>query len=227
MITINNKENIRSFGRIKAKNITDNDNNLLSNFLPKYSINIGEKLNKTKINHLEIGFGYGESIIHRAQNNKNINYIGCEAYTKGVASLLNKIKTNNLNNIKIFHGDARILIENLEDKCLDKIFILFPDPWPKKRHNKRRIINNEFLDLIAKKLKNNGELFFASDIINYVEWTIENIENNKHFTKKFNNLNDCITEPNWWVETRYQSKAKKEGRKSYFMEFSLKHDNNC
>ena len=161
MIVLNNKDNIRSFGRIKAKNITDYDNELLDDFLPKCSINIGDKLDKFKINQLEIGFGFGESLIHRAQNNKDINYIGCEAYTKGVASLLDKIKTNNINNLKVFYGDARILIENLEDNSLDKIFILFPDPWPKKRHNKRRIISKEFLELLSHKLKNGGELFFA------------------------------------------------------------------
>lgn len=219
MIIINNKKNIRSFGRIKAKNITNNDNDLLKNFLPKYSINIGDKLDKDKVNHLEIGFGFGESIAHRAINNQNINYIGCEAYTKGIASLLEKIKKNNINNLKIFYGDARILIESLEDKSLDKIFILFPDPWPKKKHNKRRIINEEFLALMSKKLKNNGELFFASDIINYVEWTTEKIDITKLFTKKFNSLDECLKEPNWWIETRYQSKAKEQNRSSYFLEF--------
>ena len=221
MIVLNNKENIRSFGRIKAKNITDYDNNLLNNFLPKHSMNIGDKLDKSRTNHLEVGFGYGESIVHRAQNNRNINYIGCEAYTKGVASLLDKIKTNRIENLKVFYGDARILIENLEDNSLDKIFILFPDPWPKKRHNKRRIISEEFLALISKKLKNNGELFFASDIINYVEWTIEKIENNKSFIAKFNNIEECLIEPEWWIETRYQAKAKEQGRKSYFLEYKL------
>ena len=222
MIVLNNKDNIRSFGRIKAKNITDYDNELLDDFLPKCSINIGDKLDKFKINQLEIGFGFGESLIHRAQNNKDVNYIGCEAYTKGVASLLDKIKTNNIDNLKVFYGDARILIENLEDNSLDKIFILFPDPWPKKRHNKRRIISKEFLELLSHKLKNGGELFFASDIIDYVEWTIEKIENNKNFLKKFETIETCLIEPSWWVETRYQSKAKEQGRKSYFLEFELK-----
>lgn len=221
MIVLNNKENIRSFGRIKAKNITDYDNDLIENFLPNYSVNVGEKLDKTKINHLEVGFGYGESIANRAQNNKNINYIGCEAYTKGVACLLDKIKTDKIDNLKIFYGDARILIENLEDNSLDKIFVLFPDPWPKKRHNKRRIISDSFLELISKKIKNGGELFFASDIVNYVEWTIEKINNNKNFIKKFNSLDECLVEPDWWIETRYQSKAKEEGRKSYFLEFKI------
>ena len=90
-----------------------------------------------------------------------------------------------INNLKVFYGDARLLIENLEDNSLDKIFVLFPDPWPKKKHNKRRIINENFLNLISKKLKSGGELFFASDIINYVEWTIEKVETTKLFTKKF------------------------------------------
>ena len=105
----------------------------------------------------------------------------------------------------------------MPDHSIDKIFILFPDPWPKKKQNKRRIINSNFIDLVKLKLKNGGILFFASDILNYVEWTIDFAKDK--LQPLFNNIEDCKKEPEWWIKTRYQQKAIKEGRESYFLKF--------
>lgn len=227
MVILDNKANIRSFGRLKAKNITLNDENLMNNIFPEYELKLEENIDLKKVfnnenkNFLEIGFGFGESIAQRAKNTEDINYIGCEAYIKGVSALVSNIEENNIKNIKIFHGDARILLDKLLDNSLDKIFVLFPDPWPKKRHNKRRIINEEFLKLISNKLKNGGELFFANDIFNYIEWTVERVENNSNFVAKFNDLNKCKISPDWWVQTRYQTKAIEQGRESYFLEWNI------
>ena len=225
MIVIDNKSNIRSFGRIKARNITENDERLMNEFLPKVEIKLNDDFDKVFNNnnkiHFEIGFGFGESILQRAIKNPDINYIGCEAYIKGVANLLSGIENNNVKNLRVFHGDARLLLESIKNNSIDKVFVLFPDPWPKKKQNKRRIINEEFLDLLYDKLKSGGELFFASDILNYVEWTIEKVENTKKFNKKFNNLDNCKVEPSWWIKTKYQTKAIKEGRESYFLEWGV------
>lgn len=215
MVILDNKKNIRSFGRINGRGKINKD--LLKNITCLIDENY--KLNKNEINHLEIGFGYGESLLNRAINNKNINYIGCETYIKGVLSLYNCIKANNINNIKIFNGDARILLENIEDETLDMIFILFPDPWPKKKQNKRRIISDDFLSLIEKKLKKGGKVFFATDIESYVEWTIEKFNNNKSFS---NNKKNIKEQPEWWITTKYQDKAIKEGRDSNFLEYIKK-----
>lgn len=194
----------------------------MENFLPKYEIlikddkieNLPEAYDKLL---LEIGFGYGEHTIHQALLNENYGIIGCETYINGVLSLVSKIEDNNVKNLKIFNGDARELLEKLPDNSLDKVFILFPDPWPKNRQNKKRIINSEFLDLLKLKLKANGILFFASDIFDYIKWTL-NFTSGK-FEPIFNNLEECQKEPEWWVKTRYQEKAIKEGRVSYFLEF--------
>ena len=212
-IIINNKENIRSFGRINGRGKIDHD--LLDNM--EYLIDENYKPAKSAINHLEIGFGYGESLLARAVKNVNINYIGCEAYAKGIINLYKGIKSNNINNVKIFNGDARLLLKNLEQNTIDEIFILFPDPWPKKKQNKRRIISDDFLKLVANKLKHGGKLFFATDIENYLDWTMEKLKNNGSF-----DIVLSTKEPDWWVKTKYQEKAIKEGRESTFLECRVK-----
>ena len=218
---------IRSFGRIKGRTISDKKENDLINLLPNYSISIeAEKI----INNfedkdnlwLEIGFGYGEHTYFQAKNNPNVNIIACEAYINGILSLLRKINDDKINNVKIFNGDARILLENLEDNSLERVFVLFPDPWPKKRHNKRRIINDKFLDVLSKKMKNGGNFLFASDIENYVEWTIDFAEKNENFVPKFSTIEDCKQRPTDWIITRYAEKAIKEGRELYFLNFLCK-----
>lgn len=218
MAILDNKRNIRSFGRINGRRNAKENEHLLKDILQKYNINF-DGIDKNNINHLEIGFGYGESLLDRARNNQNIIYIGCETYTNGVLNLLKLIELNLIKNIKIFNGDARILLENLPDQSLDKIFLLYPDPWPKKKQNKRRIINDDFLNLASDKLKTNGILFFVSDVIDYVNWTLEKIDKNNNFIANSTSLNELQKEPFWWIKTKYQKKAEKENRSSYFLEF--------
>lgn len=222
MNSLNNFK-IRTFGRIRSRGFSEAKIDKLNNVLPKYSVKINENGTvenfPSKCNKLffEIGFGYGEHTAHQALLNKDVEIVACETYINGILSLLDKIETNNIENIRIFNGDARLLLEKIPDNSIDKVFILFPDPWPKKRQNKKRIINDEFLNLLKQKLKDNGTFFFASDILDYVEWTL-NFANGK-FKKMFNNLEECKKEPEWWIKTRYQTKAIKEGRESYFLEF--------
>lgn len=216
----NNQQKIRSFGRIKSRKLTENKINVLDNILPLYRLKeeeINNIFNTKNITFFEIGFGYGEHTVHQAKLNPQANIIACETYINGVLSIISKIEKEKINNIKIFNGDARLLLEKIPDHSIDKIFILFPDPWPKKKQNKRRIINGEFIDLVRKKLKIGGILFFASDISNYVEWTF-NYASGK-LQPLFNSLENCKKEPEWWIKTRYQEKAIKEGRESYFLEF--------
>ena len=216
----NNQQKIRSFGRIKSRKLTENKINVLDNILPSYQLKeeeINNIFNTKNITFFEIGFGYGEHTVHQAKLNPQVNIIACETYINGVLSIISKIEKEKINNIKIFNGDARLLLEKIPDHSIDKIFILFPDPWPKKKQNKRRIINGEFIDLVRKKLKIGGILFFASDISNYVEWTF-NYASGK-LQPLFNSIKDCKKEPEWWIKTRYQEKAIKEGRESYFLEF--------
>lgn len=221
-IILDTVNKIRSFGRVRGKGLSNKVKNIIEELLPKYlinneiEININRIFDNNKKNCLEIGFGYGESLAHKAQIYNEKNFIGCEVYTNGVSNLIELIEKNNIQNLKIFNGDSRIFLENLLNNSLEVIYILFPDPWPKKKQNKRRIINEEFIELLYKKLENNGKIIFVSDIPDYVEWTKE----------KFNNVNKFllkeIKQPDWWITTRYQEKAIIAGRKSYFLEFSKK-----
>ncbi|MDR2760577.1 MAG: tRNA (guanosine(46)-N7)-methyltransferase TrmB [Rickettsiales bacterium] len=221
MPILDNRKNIRSFGRVNGRGATKIDQNIFREKLSKYSVELGENMNFNEIfqndceNHLEIGCGYGESIVARAVGNENANHVACEIYLKGVANLLNLIEQNDLKNIKIFNGDARLLLDNVADGSFAKVFLLFPDPWPKKRQNKKRIIGEEFLAMLARKMKAGGEFFFVSDIDDYVEWTLEKVEENGLFKK----VSLSATPPSWWADTRYQQKAGEEGRAATFINF--------
>ena len=219
MAILDNKRNIRSFGRINGRSCGKKVIYALDKLLPKYLFD-PEEIDINACNYLEIGFGYGESLAKRALIDKNTNYIGCETYSKGVVNLIDLMEKESIKNIEIFNGDARILLENIPDHSIDKIFILYPDPWPKKRHNKRRIINEKFLELIHKKLKKYGILFFATDVTDYADWVIEKVRNSNLFIADFSSLSEVKTEPQWWVKTKYQEKAIKELRDSYFIEFT-------
>lgn len=219
MVILDNKQNIRSFGRINGRAYGEKTNQILNNILPKYTFDTKE-IDIKKCNYLEVGFGYGESLFKRALVDVDTNYIGCEIYSKGVANLVELMEKYSIKNIKIFNGDARILLEDIPNNSLDKIFVIYPDPWPKKKQNKRRIINEKFLELVHKKLKKYGMLFFATDIADYADWTLEKINNTNLFVSNFSSLSEVKKEPLWWVKTKYQKKALNESRESYFMEFT-------
>ena len=121
---------------------------------------------------LEIGFGYGDALIASAIKNPDKNYIGIEVYRPGVEKIFTLIDDNKLTNVKVYHEDAMLVLnESIPDNSLEGVRLCFPDPWPKRRHYKRRLVNPNFIDLIYKKLKVNGFFHFASDWEDYVDWT--------------------------------------------------------
>ncbi|MGI9413017.1 MAG: tRNA (guanosine(46)-N7)-methyltransferase TrmB, partial [Hyphomicrobiales bacterium] len=124
---------------------------------------------------LEIGFGGGEHLHAQALANPDVGLIGCEPFVNGVAKLLSDIERSGVQNIRIYDDDARDLLDVLADRCLDRIFVLFPDPWPKTRHHKRRFVTPDNLDRLARVMVSGGELRFASDISDYVRWTLRHI----------------------------------------------------
>ncbi len=156
---------------------------------------------------LEVGFGSGEHLLAQAVANPDIGLIGAEPYEAGVAKFLSKLETQNVRNVRIYMGDARDIIEALPDASLGKIFILFPDPWPKKRHHKRRFIQIEMLDRLARVLKSGGELRFASDDADYVAWTLERLMAHAGFAWDATKAADWKTRPANWPQTRYAAKA--------------------
>lgn len=235
---------IRSFGRIKSRRLSDNKNSLLENLLPNYEIFFekGEALFEkeggliapaiktgdfletpldsifTKKTHkktsLEIGFGFGDFLFEKAKNNPDTLFIGSEPHLNGVINLLSKLQKEPLNNLKISKQDIRILLENFPESFFDEIYILFPDPWPKLKHFKRRLINTNFLDFLSKKIKPTGKLIIATDHDSYKTWILSAISENKNFKWLVESKKDWQIFPDWWIETKYQKKAAKEGRTS-------------
>ena len=150
------------------------------------------------------------------QNNDDIGFIGCEPYINGVANLIDTLDEEQLKRIKIFNGDAKKIIPFFEKNTFEKVFIMFPDPWPKKKHHKRRIIQNTILDEIAKKMTLNGELRISSDDYSYVCWIMHHILKNKNLVWKARTIMDIINRPNNWPKTKYLEKAEKKNKNPYY-----------
>ena len=155
---------------------------------------------------LEIGFGGGEHLVAQASAHPTTRYIGVEPFLNGVASCLRHVEEANVANVRIHNGDARDVIARLPDASLDLCYILFPDPWPKARHHKRRLIQPEFLSELARVLKRGAELRFATDWANYAEWTLEHVTHDARFSWLAERAEDWRTPWPGHVTTRYEAK---------------------
>lgn len=219
----NKQKIIRSFGRIKSRKISDSKNLLYKNFSEKYQINY-EKIESNN-NILEIGFGFGDFFFVNAKNNPSKNFYGCEPHINGIISLFQKLQNQPLNNIKITNEDVRLVINKFPDNFFEKIYILFPDPWPKQKHHKRRLINTEFLDeILAKKLKLNHKIIIASDDDSYKIWILAHILNSKKFAWTAKNADSWQNFPENWVISKYHQKALNENREPILIEIEKIHD---
>ena len=167
---------------------------------------------------LEIGFGGGEHLVHQAVHNPDVGIIGCEPYINGVAMLLGKIRRSGVDNLRIYPGDARNLFDVLPEATIAKAFLLYPDPWPKTRHHRRRFVTAEHLAPLARIMRPGAEFRIATDIPDYVRQTM--IELPKA------GFEWCAQSPqDWrnawddWISTRYEQKALREGRVPCYMTF--------
>jgi tRNA (guanine-N7-)-methyltransferase len=168
---------------------------------------------------LEIGFGAGEHLATQAERNPDVGIIGGEVFLNGVASLIRYVGEKNLNNVRVFNDDVRFLLPALPDKSLSRVFVLFPDPWPKVRHAKRRFIGPENLNHLARLMPKGAELRIASDHPVYIQWVMEQVPPHPCFTWDVKGPEDWQLAPPDHVETRYQKKAIREGRKPAFFRF--------
>jgi tRNA (guanine-N7-)-methyltransferase len=155
---------------------------------------------------LEVGFGAGEHLLWQAQHDPNIGLIGAEPYETGVAKLLSRIPEG-MSNIRIHEGDARDIIAALPDASIGRVFILFPDPWPKTRHHKRRFVQMETLDALARVMKPGAELRFGTDDAGYLAWTLERLLAHPMFGWTAESAADWMSRPADWPQTRYEAKA--------------------
>jgi tRNA (guanine-N7-)-methyltransferase len=167
---------------------------------------------------LEVGFGGGEHVIHQAAENPDVGIIGCEPYINGVAMLLGKIRKANVPNLKIYPGDVRDMFDVLPDASISKAFLLYPDPWPKARHHRRRFVTPEHLEPLARVLKSGAEFRVATDIPDYVRQTLEEAPK-PGFEWCAEGPEDWRTPWSDWISTRYEQKALREGRTPHYLTF--------
>ncbi len=168
---------------------------------------------------LEIGFGGGEHLAAQAAANPDVGLLGAEVFIYGIGKLLTAVDEQGLENVRLWPDDIRPLLPHLPDGCLERIFVLFPDPWPKRRHARRRLIQTRTLDVFARLLMPGGELRVASDDPTYVAWTLRHAPTHPAFTWMARRPSDWARPPADWVQTRYEAKALAAGRKPAYMIF--------
>ncbi len=203
---------LRSFGRIKARPIKSRQASLLQTLLPTIALDptqpidlLALKPDATEV-WLEIGFGGGEHLATQAERRPDVLALGAEPFLNGVASALRHIEAAALTNVRLHAGDARDLLAALPNACLDRVFILFPDPWPKLRHHKRRLIQPDVVAELVRVLKPFGRVRFATDWANYADWTLERLAAAPALVWTAQRADDWRLAPNDHAPTRYEAK---------------------
>lgn len=168
---------------------------------------------------LEVGFGGGEHMVHQAGLNPEVNIIGCEPYINGVAMLLGKIRESKVNNVAVHPGDARDMMDVLPDQSISRAFLLYPDPWPKSRHHRRRFVTPEHLEPLARCLKSGATFRIATDIEDYVRQALEEVLANGNFEWLAEGADDWRKPWDDWISTRYEQKAIRENRTPHYLTF--------
>jgi tRNA (guanine-N7-)-methyltransferase len=169
---------------------------------------------------LEIGFGAGEHLIAQAEANPDVGVIGAEVFQDGVAKMLRRVEATGVTNVRLHQGDARDLLEALPDAALACVFILFPDPWPKTKHHKRRLVRQAYLDKVARVLADHGELRLATDDPSYQRWMVIELTRHPAFAWTARRPSDWRTRPDDWPPTRYEQKALAEGRTPIYLRYT-------
>ncbi|WP_020590555.1 tRNA (guanosine(46)-N7)-methyltransferase TrmB [Kiloniella laminariae] len=219
------------YGRRQGRPLRKKATELVETVFPKIRISLeeipeGKKLDLSQAFAgsndpvwLEVGFGGGEHLAWQAAHNPDANIIGAEYFINGVASLLGHLDENGADNVRIYRGDVRDLLPFLPDNCLSKVFLLFPDPWHKARHNKRRFIQKETLDRLAELMVDGGEFRMATDDMGYLQWMLERTVPHPDFTWIAEGPADWDRRTEDWPQTRYEEKALKKGLKPGYLRF--------
>jgi tRNA (guanine-N7-)-methyltransferase len=213
------------FGRRKGKKLRAGQDELVQNLLPAIRVVPGSDLpgqfpnSQARETWLEIGFGGGEHLAAQARTHRDINIVGCEPFVNGMAKLLAVIEHEGLDNIRVWDDDVTDLLPTLPDASLDRVYILYPDPWPKRRQRKRRLVSDENLEMLARVMKPGAELRFASDIDDYIGWVLARTLRSPHFRWTATRADDWRKPYEGWPGTRYEAKAIREGRVPSYLTF--------
>lgn len=214
------------FGRSRGKRLREYHARLVRELLPRFEVGRADLADPgglfpapTREFWLEIGFGGGEHLVREATTRPNIGFVGCEPFVNGVAKLLANIDRLSLSNVRIHSGDAGVLVASMPDHFVSRAFCLYPDPWPKRRHNKRRIISAEFIDNLGRVMRPGAQLLFATDVDDYCGWALQRFLDSTAFSWQSRLSSDWLKPWPGWRPTRYEAKAQREGRTSSYLTF--------
>lgn len=215
----------RLYGRRSGHRLRAGQANLLEQLLPVISVPAEGPVDASALFgderplHFEIGFGSGEHLAYRADLLPDHGFIGAEPFLNGVVGALTHIREGRLANIRLHMGDALDVLERVPDGALTMVYLLHPDPWPKARHAKRRMVNDGPLDLIAAKLKPGGELRLGTDDPTYCRWSTMVMNRRRDFEWLAERARDFLTRPSGWPETRYEAKARRKGHEVWYFRY--------
>jgi tRNA (guanine-N7-)-methyltransferase len=216
------------FGRRKGHKLRAHQADLIEHLLPHLALDISDPgpadlatLFDPAVEsvRLEIGFGGGEHLVAEALGLPRVGFIGCEPYVNGMAKILSAIEAHNIGNIKLFAGDAAELLAWTPAQALDRIDLIHPDPWPKRRHWKRRFVQDATVAAMARVLKSSGEFRFVCDIDDYVAWTLQHLARSPDFFWMAERADDWRQPWDGYTMTRYGRKAVREGRRAAYLRF--------
>lgn len=218
----------RVFGRRKGPGLRQRQAALLDRFLPQLAIGTEADLSRPGALFdpprervwLEIGFGGGEHLAFEAKRHPEVGFIGCEPFLNGVVKLLGAVEAEGLLNVRIHVGDGRRIVDALGASSIERVFLLFPDPWPKRRHRKRRFVSADTLAGLHRVLKPGGRFRFASDSADYVEHTLREVERHGGFQRVAGEFGERPV-------TRYEAKAIAAGRACAVFDFARLTAGNC
>lgn len=211
----------RLYGRSRGKALREHQAELMTALLPRLALDLDAPLALRPGGEarLEIGFGGGEHLIEAAAQEPGVDFLGCEPFVNGMAKLLARIEARSLANIRLHRGDAGEVLDRLPKASLSRVYLFYPDPWPKRRHRKRRFVSPENLDKLARVMRPGAELRFATDIDDYAAWTLARLRARPDFRWRAGTAQDWRVPWEGWTQTKYEAKAMAAGRRPVYLTF--------
>jgi tRNA (guanine-N7-)-methyltransferase len=216
----------RLYGRSSGHRMRKSQQYLVDKLLPQITVPAEGEVTARRLFgddgplHFEIGFGSGEHLAARADMLPDHGFIGAEPFLNGIATALGHVRDQRLANVRLWRGDALDVLLRVPDGALSFLYLLHPDPWPKARHAKRRMLNDGPINLFAAKLKSGGEFRLATDDPTYLTWSLMIMQRHEHqFEWMAERPKDFLEPPGGWIETRYGAKSRREGRRPYYLRY--------